>query len=122
MFKVSKLIDPESESKIPVIMEYEVHNKIKAANKPKSGVPGDLPRRIVTEFGPELSTPICRIYNSIATTAKQGPAKWPAAWKQELGIPLQKVPDPQTEDDLRIISLTAFFSKVLEKFVIEWLN
>ena len=70
-----KLIDPESESKIPVIMEHEVHNKIKAANKPKSGVPGDLPRRIVKEFAPELSTPICRIYNSIATSAKQGLAK-----------------------------------------------
>ena len=37
------------------------------------------------------------------------------------GIPLQKIPDPLTEDDLRIISLTAFFSKVMEKFVIEWL-
>ena len=54
-------------------------------------------------------------------TAKQGPAKWPTSWKQEFGTPLQKVPEPQTEDDLRIISLTAFFSKVMEKFVVEWL-
>ena len=37
------------------------------------------------------------------------------------GIPLQKVKDPLNEDQLRIISLTAFLSKVLEKFFIEWL-
>ena len=51
----NKLISPESESTVPKIEEYEVYNKIKAANKPKSGVPGDLPRRLVTEFSPELS-------------------------------------------------------------------
>ena len=116
-----KLNEPESESKVPEIMPHEVHERIRSANKPKSGVPGDLPRRIVTEFGPELSTPICRIFKNIANSAKQGIAKWPPSWKQEFGIPLQKIPDPLTEDDLRIISLTAFFSKVMEKFVIEWL-
>ena len=116
-----KLIDPESESKVPEILTHEVHKMIMSANKPKSGVPGDLPRRIVTEFGPELSTPICKIFKSIAKSSKQGISKWPASWKQEFGIPLQKIPDPQTEDDLRIISLTAFFSKVMEKFVISWL-
>ena len=29
--------------------------------------------------------------------------------------------NPPTKDDLRVISLTAFFSKVMEKFVVEWL-
>jgi hypothetical protein len=32
-----------------------------------------------------------------------------------------KVPVPETEDDLRPISLTAFFSKVTEHFVVMWL-
>ena len=54
-------------------------------------------------------------------SAKQGLGKWPASWKLEHGTPLHKTADPQSEDDLRIISLTAFFSKVLEKFVVEWL-
>ena len=116
-----KLCNPESESRVPDIMEYEVYNRIRSANKPKSGVPGDLPRRLVTEFGPELSIPISKIFNNIASSAKQGAAKWPSSWKLEFGTPLQKVPDPVTEDDLRIISLTAFFSKVMEKFVVEWL-
>ena len=39
----------------------------------------------------------------------------------EYGTPLQKQPSPETEDHLRIISLTPFFSKVYERFVVSWL-
>ena len=39
-----KMNNPESESTIPHIMEYEVHMKIIGANKPKCGVPEDLLR------------------------------------------------------------------------------
>ena len=92
-----------------------------AANKPKSGVPGDLPRKLIQEFGPELTTPISKIFNSITQSAKQSPAKWPSSWRLEYGSPLQKIPNPLTEDDLRVISLTPFFSKVLERFVVKWL-
>ena len=46
---------------------------------------------------------------------------WPASWKTEYGIPLQKQNNPESEDQLRIISLTSFFSKTFEHFVIEWL-
>ena len=105
----------------PLIQEHEVYKKICKANKPKAGVPGDLPKKLINEFSPELAVPLARIFNSIMNTAKQGPAKWPTSWKQEFGTPLQKIPEPQTEDDLRIISLTAFFSKAMEKFVVEWL-
>ena len=116
-----KVGNPETESKMPTLSEHEVYTKICDANKPKSGVPGDLPRRLVSEFAPELSTPVCAIFNNILKSAKQGVAEWPATWHQEFGTPLQKVSDPQTEDDLRIISLTPFFSKVMEKFVVNWL-
>ena len=116
-----KLTNPETESRIPTIYEHEVFAKIQSTNKPKAGVPGDIPRKLVTEFGAELSTPTCKIFNNIAKSAKQGVAKWPSKWKLEFGTPLQKKQDPVTEDDLRIISLTAFFSKVMEKFVVEWL-
>ena len=36
-------------------------------------------------------------------------------------VPIGKVPMPESEDDLRPISLTAFFSKVTEHFVVMWL-
>ena len=35
---------------------------------------------------------------------------------------MPKIQNPNTENDLRIISLTAFFSKVLEAFVVDWLK
>ena len=101
---------------LPVLTEAEVWEKIQHAKKPKGGVPGDLPKRLVTEFAPELATPITRIFQNIINRQK-----WPSMWKTEFGIPLQKVPNPVNEDQLRVISLTPFFSKVFEKFVIEWL-
>ena len=79
----------------PVIEDYEVYDKIKSAKKPKSGVPGDLPCRITKEFAPELAKPVGRIIISICRT-------------------IGKIPIPETEDDLRPISLTPFFSKVRE--------
>ena len=35
--------------------------------------------------------------------------------------PIGKVPLPESEDDIRPISLTNFFSKVMEHFVVMWL-
>ena len=116
-----KTNSPESESPIPKISEHEVYENIQAANKPKSGVPGDMPKRLVTEFSPELSVPMCSIFNNIAKSARQGRAKWPSSWKLEYGTALQKIPNPLTEDDLTVIALTSFFSKVMEKFVVQWL-
>ena len=104
------------ESLIPKLDELQVYEMISKAKKPKSGVPGDLPRTLIKEFCPELATPLSTIYTSIIHSGL-----WPSSWKVEYGIPLQKVSNPRNEDELRIISLTAFFSKVLERFVMEWL-
>ena len=106
----------ECQDSPPVVTESEVYSKIKSAKKPRSGVPCDLPKPIVEEFSPELTTPACRIINSIAKTGE-----WPDQWKMEHVVPIGKVPMPESEDDLRPISLTAFFSKVTEHFVVMWL-
>ena len=42
-------------------------------------------------------------------------------WKIEYTTPIGKIPNPEDEDDLRPISLTPFFSKVMEHFVVTWL-
>ena len=47
--------------------------------------------------------------------------EWPAQWKVEYVTPIGKIPEPQSEDDLRPISCTNFFSKVAEHFVVDWL-
>ena len=106
---VQEEINTEYED-IPILSEYEVYEQIKAAKKTKSQVPGDLPRRLVQEFAPELAFPATQIYNSITQTSE-----WPAQWCVEYGTPLKKKSEPETENDLRIISLTNFLSINFEK-------
>jgi hypothetical protein len=112
---VQQKLDSQS-SLPPIIDSHDAYQKIKAVKKPQSGVPGDLPRVIVQEFAPELAAPVYSIINNITQSGE-----WPTQWKQEWVTPIGKVPIPETEDDLRPISLTPFFSKVTEHFVVMWL-
>ena len=84
----------------PLVSEYETYTKILSAKKPKSGVPGYMPKTIVQEFAPELSTPVCLIINNIVTSGE-----WPSKWTMEYVTPIGKIPLPESEDDLRPISL-----------------
>ena len=79
-------------------------------------VTGDIPGRLVKEFSPELALPTSIIFNQILKTGN-----WPKSWKIETGIPLAKISEPSSESDIRIVSLTNWSSKILEKFVVEWL-
>ena len=88
----------------PIISEHETYLKIRAAKKPKSGTQNDLPKSLIQEFGPELAKPVSFIINNIFQSGE-----WPNDWKLENVIPIGKVPIPETEDDLRPISLTPFF-------------
>ena len=100
----------------PAFSDYEAYRQIRAAKQTKSGVPNDLPRQITQEFAPELATPVGQIITNIVKTGE-----WPRQWKLKHIVPIGKIPMPETEDDLRQISLTSFFSKVTEHFVIAWL-
>jgi hypothetical protein len=111
-----KLDQQITESELPEIQDHDVYLKIKKTKKPRSSVPGDLPRRIVQEFGPELAAPASKIFRKIVRTGH-----WPKPWRTEYGTPLQKETNPETEDQLRIISLTNFLSKVFEQYVMIWL-
>ena len=100
----------------PSVSELDTYRKIRAAKKPRSGIPNDLPRQITQEFAPELAFPIHKIINNIVKSGE-----WPKQWKLEHVVPIAKVAMPATEDDLRPISLTPFFSKVTEHFIVMWL-
>ena len=104
------------ESTPPVITEEECYRKLISAKKPRSEVPGDLPSSIVKEFTVELANPVSKLLNNITQSAC-----WPDQYKVEYVTPIGKVPQPETEDDLRPIALTNFFSKVMENFVVIWL-
>jgi 5'-deoxynucleotidase YfbR-like HD superfamily hydrolase len=75
----------------PAISEYDAYCKIVAAKKPRSSVPGDIPRELIQEFAPELSTPVSRIITSIVQSGQ-----WPTQWKMEYISAIGKVPHPET--------------------------
>ena len=101
-----------------MISQRLVEDKIDKANNTKGGVPGDLPVKLAKEFGPELAVPATKIFNNIVQTGK-----WPVRWKVENGIALNKVKplQPESESELRIISMTPFLSKSFESIVMDWL-
>ena len=74
--------------------------------------------KLAKEFGQELAIPAARICNNLIHIVK-----WPMRWKAEQGIALNKVrpKQPESESDLRIISLTPFLSKGFESIVMDWL-
>ena len=112
----NKLNQPTNLSDIPQITVDAVREKIKMSKKSKSVVPGDLPKKLIQECASDISIPVSKIFQNILTSCE-----WPKQWRVEYGVPLQKVPNPATEDQLRIISLTSYLSKVGEGFVIDWL-
>ena len=108
-----KLSSPGCE---PKVSEYEVYRKMIRAKKPRSGTQYDLPKEIMQEFCPEIAGPLTKLINQIFESGE-----WPSHWKLEHVVPIPKIPVPESEDDLRPISLTPFFSKVTEHFIVEWL-
>ena len=100
----------------PNITERLVQDTLMAAKKPRSTVPGDLPRDIVKEFSLELVKPLHRLIEKIVQSAE-----WPHDWKIEYVTPLAKINEPEDEDDLRPISLTQLFSKVTEQLIVKWI-
>ena len=99
----------------PYLADHMVHEGL-AKGKKTCSVPGDIPVRILDEFLPELTTPIAAIYREAIASHT-----WPVPFKKEYHLPINKVPQPKSEDDLRNLGLTPFFSKRLEWFVIQWI-
>ena len=92
----------ETGQELPEIQDYVVYEQIRKTRKPRSSVPGDLPRRIVQEFAPELAAPVAKILRNIVQSGE-----WPRSWRVEQGIPLKKVTNPAVEDDLTLTNLTS---------------
>ena len=99
----------------PCLADHLVYEGLKKGKKTCS-VPGDIPIKILTEFLPELTAPIAAIYREAIATHT-----WPVLYKKEFHLPINKVPQPQSEDDLRNLGLTPFISKRLEWFLIQWI-
>ena len=87
-----------------------------SSKKPNSIIPWDLPVKLVREFTPELAKPVTSIYNRITQTGE-----YPRQWVVEYQVCIPKVSPPLSEDDLRNIASTAYFSKQYESFIGDWI-
>ena len=65
----------------PEISDYDVYCKIRAAKKPKSCLPGDLPKSILQEFSPELASPVRLILQNIFKSGE-----WPNHGRRKLAL------------------------------------
>ena len=93
-----------------------VYERIIKAKKPNGMVPGDLQSKLVKQFPELLAAPVTAIFNKITTSSV-----YPSQWKVEHQIALPKSYPPESEDQLRNLAKTPFFSKVYESFVGGWL-
>ena len=119
---ISKEFNPLPEPDVSVesgwkVELHEVAAKLRHCKKPKSMVRGDLPGRLVTKFADLLAIPLQCIYNKVLKDFQ-----WPILWKQETVKIIPKKSIPESLKDVRNISCTPLFSKVLEHFVLSKLR
>ena len=53
---------------LPEVSDYEIYKVISQSKKPRSSVPGDIPRKLVQDFAPELAAPVGKIFRNIIST------------------------------------------------------
>ena len=85
-------------------------------NTSKTCGPDHIPARIIKQFAFELAGHLTFIFNESLTSGIV-----PAIWKDSYITPVPKIPLPESEGDIRPISLTSILSKILEDFVISWM-
>ena len=102
-----------SHNKPPItVSNLDVYQHLKTLSTSKAPGPGDIPLRLMTEFAPELTTPLTDIYGcSLEHSA------FPSPWKATHVTPVPKEPVLCSLDQLRPISKTAVPGKILEKIV-----
>jgi hypothetical protein len=98
----------------PILTQHQVYCKILRVTKPKSSVAGDVPRILVSRYPYQYAAPATILFNKIIKSSS-----WPRQWVQEQAICLSKLKLnlPKDEDDLRTISKTPFYSKLLENIL-----
>ena len=100
---------------LPDLQVTDVIEKIKAARKPSSQVPGDIEPVLYSKFPELLAVPLTDVFNSITRTLT-----WPSQWTVEYVTVIPKCLAPDSPNDCRNISCTNFCSKLYESFVLGW--
>ena len=112
------LPDPAREDAGVVYVEpYQVAARLKSCKKPKGQVSGDINPELVSKYYDILAIPLSVIYNKVLNTLS-----WPKLWKRESVTVIPKNNSPASLSELRNLSCTPLFSKVLESFILERLR
>ena len=111
-----KLSEADAALNCPILEDYQVYDQFRKRGFKSSSVPGDIPARLKKEFAPEIASTAASIFNEITRSGS-----YPRQWVMEYVTPIPKVTPPDSEEDLRNISLTADLSKDYENFLAEWL-
>ena len=97
---------------IPQMQTSQVEKLLKGYKKCNSRVDGDIPRDLVNPCSKKLAEALTLIYNASFLNKS-----WPKRWKSETIIPIPKTLSPGGFDDIRPISMTTLWSKMLESLV-----
>ena len=98
------------------VMPHEVSARLKTFKKPKSR-DGDIDPKLVNTYYDLLALPLTFIFNQVLNTLH-----WPKLWKAETVTVIPKNSSPASLSELRNLSCTPLFSKVLESFVLQKLK
>ena len=122
--KISKEFTPVAKpppviasSRIASPTPWQIEARIRRMKKPKGRVEGDIDARLLTRFGRLLSFPLAKLFDIILAGSS-----WPESWKTETVTLIPKKGTPETLADLRNLSCTPFFSKLLETFILDELK
>ena len=93
---------------------HQIAGKLKAMKKPKGCLRGDISPKLNNAFADLIALPLEYVFNLIRETAS-----WPQLWKQEQVTVIPKSSCPDSLSQLRNLSCTPLYSKLLETFVLE---
>ena len=108
---------PQPNCTKPAPEMYEIAAALRACKKPKSQVKGDIDRRLVSKYSDILAIPLHVIYTQVYQTLQ-----WPELWASETVTLIPKNKSPDGLKQLRNLSCTPLFSKVLESFILKALK
>jgi hypothetical protein len=100
----------------PEINPYIIYLKIMSIKKKTCTLSGDVPMKVIKFCAEEISFPLSDIYDRAVSHGE-----YPDLYKMEIVTPAPKCYPPQTAKDLRKISGTLNFSKILESIIAEYM-
>ena len=96
-----------------IVEEYEVTAALKGFKKPRSLVRCNIFPDLSTLYADILAIPLTRIFNEGFRLGI-----WPEIWREETAVIIPKCRQPENLSDLRNLSCTPLYSKVMESFVL----